>query len=97
MFFYASKALFFPFVPSMAITLVACAGVLLALIPAVGVPTSFLVPTIALSLATRFVVAPRAISTGGGVSATLRSAAWLNLAACLLVLLATTRMTITLH
>lgn len=54
--------------------------------------------TVVLSIATRFVLAPRALAAGDTQPSRLFGAlAWLNVAACVLVLLATTRMTITLH
>ena len=58
----------------------------------------FVVGTVVLSLGSRFVLAPRALAAGDErVSMLLRTVVWLNLFACLLTLLATTRMTITLH
>ena len=58
----------------------------------------FVLATVVLSFASRFVLAPRALARGDeGASGILRAVVWLNLLACLLTLLATTRMTITLH
>ena len=58
----------------------------------------FVVGTVVLSLGSRFVIAPGALARGDeAVSGVLRAVVWLNLLACLLTLLATTRMTMTLH
>ena len=58
----------------------------------------FVVGTVAASLASRFALAPAALRRGdAAASGALRAVVWLNLLACLLTLLATTRMTITLH
>ncbi|MEI7926739.1 MAG: hypothetical protein WCI61_11220 [Chloroflexota bacterium] len=58
----------------------------------------FVLATVVLSIASRFVLAPRALARGDAApSGVLRAVVWLNLLACLLTLLATTRMTITLH
>ena len=58
----------------------------------------FVVATVVLSLASRFVIAPRPLSRGDDTAfGALRIVVWLNLLACLAVLLATTRMTMTLH
>lgn len=58
----------------------------------------FVIATVVLSLASRFVIAPRALLRGDhAASGMLRVVVWLNLLACLMTLLATTRMTITLH
>jgi len=58
----------------------------------------FVMGTVVLSLGSRFVLAPRALARGDeAASGMLRAVVWLNLLACLLTLLATTRMTITLH
>ena len=58
----------------------------------------FVVGTVGLSLASRFVIAPRAIARGADdAPGMLRAVVWLNLLMCLATLLATTRMTMTLH
>ena len=58
----------------------------------------FVAGTVVLSVASRFVIAPRALARDeDAASGTLRLLAWLNLLACLATLLATTRMTMTLH
>ena len=56
----------------------------------------FIVATVALAFASRFVLAPRARATGD-TSMAFRAVVYLNVAVCLMVLLATTRMTIALH
>lgn len=56
------------------------------------------VGTVGASIATRFVLAPRLLAAGEAQPSRLFGiVAWLNVAFCVLVLLATTRMTITLH
>jgi len=58
----------------------------------------FIVGTVGLAFVSRFVLAPRARAAGTEhTSMAFRAVVYLNLAACLLVLLATTRMTIALH
>ena len=58
----------------------------------------FVVATVVLSVVSRFVLAPKASAQGeASAPGALRAVVWLNLLACLLTLLATTRMTITLH
>ncbi|MEI6136509.1 MAG: hypothetical protein WCQ48_03715 [Chloroflexota bacterium] len=58
----------------------------------------FVVATVAFAIVSRFVIAPRAIAAGEDrPSMLLRAVAYLDVVACLLVLLSTTRMTITLH
>ncbi len=58
----------------------------------------FVLATVVLSIASRFGLAPRMLARGDAAASTgLRAVVWLNLLACLLTLLATTRMTITLH
>ena len=58
----------------------------------------FVLATVGLSVASRFVLAPAALRRGdAAASGALRAVVWLNLLACLFTLLATTRMTMTLH
>lgn len=57
----------------------------------------FVFITFALSLAIRFVLAPRLQPDSDRVGGLLTAAVWLNVAACVAALLATARMTIQLH
>ena len=58
----------------------------------------FVVGTVVFAVVTRFVLAPRAVAAGvDAPSGPMRGLVWLNVLACVLVLMATSRMTITLH